>query len=482
MFDKAIYYCDKAISEAEKTGDSLLIADAYVYGGSPYSHAGNQEKFRDLILKAITILEAKDQNYTLLEAYLQISFYYVDAKDYRNADHYSDKALRLAHKLNITNPMTDAAILRARVLWEQHRFEEAKPFLAEAEIYSKKDGSVHCLRQYHTAMYMYNQEKGDYKQALFHYDLDRYLEDSLQNVQTQEATLAMEKKYQADTKQLQIEKLEKEGLITHLQLTQKERLIWMLLVMTILTGLLAASIFMYLKRKNQVVEAEKRLQIQRVKELETEKQLLATTSILKGQDEERARVARDLHDGLGGLLSGLKFSLGNLKGNMVLDKENADIFTKSLIQLDTVIGEMRRVAHSMMPESLVRFGLKEAVQDLCENISESGQSKIHFQAIGMEMGLDQSVSVAIYRIVQELVNNILKHANATEVQVQLVRDEKHIHLTIEDNGKGFDSQSVAHRRGAGLTNIQTRIDFLGGDLDIRSKPGEGTSVMIGITV
>ncbi|HRH35021.1 MAG TPA: sensor histidine kinase, partial [Catalimonadaceae bacterium] len=191
-------------------------------------------------------------------------------------------------------------------------------------------------------------------------------------------------------------------------------------------------------------------------------------------------LARDLHDGLGGMLSGLKFSLNNMKGNMILDEENASAFSISIGQLDNVISEMRRVAHSMMPEALVRFGLKEASQDLCDQMMKTSGLQIHFQAIGMDGELKKSDSVALYRIEQELLNNILKHAEATEITVQLVRDESQISLTVEDNGKGFDPSLIP--QGAGLTSIRTRVEALGGRLDIQSKPGEGSSFLIELEV
>lgn len=165
-----------------------------------------------------------------------------------------------------------------------------------------------------------------------------------------------------------------------------------------------------------------------------------------------------------------------MKGNMILDEENASAFSISIGQLDNVISEMRRVAHSMMPEALVRFGLKEASQDLCDQFAKTSGLSIHFQAIGMDGSLEKSVAVALYRIEQELLNNILKHAQATKVTVQLVKDESQISLTVEENGKGFDPVTV--RNGAGLTSIRTRVEALGGKLDIQSKPGEGTSILV----
>src|SRR4029079_1184344 len=155
------------------------------------------------------------------------------------------------------------------------------------------------------------------------------------------------------------------------------------------------------------------LQKQRILELETEKKLAATEAVLKGEEQERTRLAKDLHDGLGGMLSGIKYSLNTMKGNMIMTPENAQAFERSMDMLDSSIREMRRVAHNMMPEALVKFGLDTALKDFCNDIKQSGALAISYQSYGLEnSAIDQTTAITIYRIVQELVNNTIKHAAA----------------------------------------------------------------------
>jgi len=218
------------------------------------------------------------------------------------------------------------------------------------------------------------------------------------------------------------------------------------------------------------------LQAQRISELEKEKQLLATEAVLKGESQERTRLAKDLHDGLGGMLSGIKFSLNTMKGNLVMTPENSKAFENSLDMLDSSISEMRRVAHNMMPEALVKFGLNTALKDFCYDVNQSGAIKVVYQSIGLEdTQLNQTFSITIYRIVQEILNNTLKHANATTAIVQLTKHNNQLSVTVEDDGKGFDPSILTHSKGIGWTNIQNRIEFVKGHLDLQSRPGEGTS-------
>ena len=224
---------------------------------------------------------------------------------------------------------------------------------------------------------------------------------------------------------------------------------------------------------------KQKLQQQRISELETQQQLAATEAVLKGEEQERTRLAKDLHDGLGGMLSGIKYSFTTMKGNLVMTPENHQAFERSMDMLDSSISEMRRVAHNMMPEALVRFGLDTALKDFCNDINQSGALKINYQSIGLEgISIDQTVAITLYRIIQELINNTMKHAKATSAIVQVTKSNGQLAVTVEDDGIGFDTSILKNNQGIGWTNIQNRVEFLKGKLDVRSKAGEGTSVQI----
>lgn len=208
---------------------------------------------------------------------------------------------------------------------------------------------------------------------------------------------------------------------------------------------------------------------------------MAAEAVLKGEEQERTRIAKDLHDGLGGMLSGLKHSFTTMKGNLIMTPENHQAFERSMDMLDSSIKEMRRVAHNMMPEALVRFGLDTALNDFCNDINRSGAIKIDYNSIGMEnTHVEQSLSITIYRIVQELINNILKHAQAKTAIVQLVKTGNKLTITVEDDGKGFDTSILDASKGIGWINIKNRVEFFKGTLDISSRKDEGTSVQIEI--
>jgi signal transduction histidine kinase len=236
--------------------------------------------------------------------------------------------------------------------------------------------------------------------------------------------------------------------------------------------------FRNLNHRHKLARQQDELQQQRIRELEKDKQLVAVDSMLKGQEEERSRLAKDLHDGLGGLLSGVKFSLRNMKDNLIITPDNMTVFERSLDMIDTSIKELRRVAHNMMPEMLVKFGLDEAMKEYCNMIRATKLVAIKYQSFGMETRLDKSTEIIIYRIVQELLNNVLKHAAASEMMVQLVREEGRLSIMVEDNGKGFNTAILADNQGAGWASIRSRVDYLKGQLEVQSKENKGTFVTI----
>src|SRR5690606_26862863 len=212
--------------------------------------------------------------------------------------------------------------------------------------------------------------------------------------------------------------------------------------------------------------------------LEKERQSIRISTLnamLDGQEKERGRMARDLHDGLGGLLSSTKISLSQLTQQVTLPIKND--LQKSLKQLDNAVEELRRVAHNLMPDLLIRYGLQEALKDYAVRMSNE-KLEVDVQVLHYNNDLDKDGQICVYRMIKELVNNAIKHACATQILIQVVQEEDAYYLTIEDDGKGFDVQQIKGNQSAGIHNIQSRIDFLKGKFQIYSEQQIGTSVEI----
>ncbi|MBG6234047.1 signal transduction histidine kinase [Pedobacter sp. CAN_A7] len=220
--------------------------------------------------------------------------------------------------------------------------------------------------------------------------------------------------------------------------------------------------------ENDVKEANNR-------ERQFQQQLLEMT--INTQEKERARIAEDLHNSLGQLLYGVKLNLDHIKlDNSGLQKHIAITIESTKDLLVECIKESRRISHDLMPSVLKDFGLQVAIEDICTQLSRTINFKCDFK--GLDTKLPNYLEKAIYRIVQELAMNLIKHADATKASLRLGIDQDDILVRVEDNGKGFNTSKIEIDEGIGIKSIKTKLHLLKGELDISSTPGKGTVISI----
>lgn len=204
-----------------------------------------------------------------------------------------------------------------------------------------------------------------------------------------------------------------------------------------------------------------------------------TTSVTI-QDKERKRIAEDLHDSLGSMLSTVKLSLETMdEDNLILTQNQKGKYESAVSLLNDAIIEVRNISHNLMPASLSKLGLIPALKTLFDNISSNSTVKVNFNTHDFNERLEELAEISIYRIILELVTNSVRHSQATEINVQVIKYPSYINITVEDNGKGFDPKKAKGAKGIGLSNIESRVELLKGKLDIDSGSG-GTTVIIEI--
>jgi signal transduction histidine kinase len=321
---------------------------------------------------------------------------------------------------------------------------------------------------------------GDRTAYRSHRETFQALNDSLLNETVIRTSSEWETRFETAQKEKEIERLEQINAIHAFKIQNRNRFILSLILLLLLTGLAIYFFYQNTKRKKKISDQAIELQQQKIKQLEQEKQLAVSGALLQGQEKERSRLAKDLHDGLGGMLSGIKQHLSSMKGNQIITETGVTALNQVISDMDHSIQELRHIARNMMPEALLRFGLPDALQDYCVHMEQSTGISVSFRAMGFEARLPEQYEIILFRITQELLNNAIKHAQASRIIVQLQRDHPLISLTVEDNGKGFDAAILEKSPGTGWLNIQSRVEFLKGKIDLRSQPGEGTSVHIEI--
>ncbi|MFK7932400.1 MAG: tetratricopeptide repeat protein, partial [Saprospiraceae bacterium] len=242
-------------------------------------------------------------------------------------------------------------------------------------------------------------------------------------------------------------------------------------LVTIVSGVLIYQ--QRMKRK----ELQLRYQQQEIQQLQQERKLVAFNATLNGQEQERKRIAQDLHDGLGNLLTTVKQQFNQLT---VTNSPQQLTFKKTNQLLDEACNEVRKIAYEMMPQSLKRLGFSKAIYDLIQQFETTEKTAITLQSFGTEQALSEQTSIHLYRITQELLNNIRKHAQAKKVFLQLIFSENWLDLIVEDDGKGFDKHQII--KGLGLKGIQSRVEAIQGTMHLESQSTEGTCVNISIPI
>jgi len=482
QFEQSLYYDKKLLPylDSNRNMDMYVIGNLYI--SDDYSSLNRFDSSLMYLEKVRDIVKRKEK------AYLDIRFYYILGSIQRRRKEWSEalvsfqKANEAAKKMNddfqAVNSNEGIAACYVQLGNKEKAREVALQVLNESNRINVPLGKVQALQ----LLIDIEEKDGNIEKAFQYQKQFILLNDSLKKEKVQRQLHEIEARYQTAQKEKDILELQKSNALQSLSLQKKSTFNYFLIgsvVALLVTGFLG---YLNLRHRHQLAKQQDELQKQRIIELEKDKQLVAVDSLLKGQEEERSRLAKDLHDGLGGLLSGVKFSLSNMKDNLIVTPDNMAVFERSLDMLDTSIRELRRVAHNMMPEMLTKFGLDETLKEYFNSLNAANLLVVNYQSVGLTNRLDGNTEIIIYRIIQELMNNILKHAAASQVFVQLIKDNNRLNVVIEDNGKGFDTAMLENNKGAGWVNIRSRVEYLKGQLDIHSEPGKGTLVNIEFNV
>jgi len=304
------------------------------------------------------------------------------------------------------------------------------------------------------------------------------ISDSLNIAERVKEVSLLETKYQSEKKEREILQLKNDNDTVELQLTKKKSQNYFLL--SISMGLLVLTGFAYLGYRN--FRKRDKLKTAEISQLKFEQESKIYNAMLEGQENERKRLAIDLHDGLAGRLSATRIKLEKLAKKSESKKTEKD-FKEAASYIDNSLTELRGIAMNLMPETLFKYGLKNAIEDYCSSIG-SGLDDVKFilQFYDTEKALAPNIALTIYRIIQELINNAVKHSKASEVLVQYLVADNKINITVEDNGQGFSIQDLQEKRGMGLNNLKTRVAYLNGEIDFDSNLDEGTNVNIVINL
>ena len=303
------------------------------------------------------------------------------------------------------------------------------------------------------------------------------------NVQLEEERFSKnENKFKELETKYQTAEKEKENLLLQAQKNRNRNLAIGLAGFLVLGAVLSLLIYRNTKRKQLIAEQEKQLQIQKTTTLLKEQEINTINAMVAGQEKERLRLARDLHDNLGGTLAAIKMHIGNLQVNLDKTENPQDLLEKANELISAAYRDVRSIAHERNSGVIAKEGLLPAIQKLARTVTVANRFEVIVQEYGLNERLSNNLEITIFRIVQELITNIIKHAEATEASVSLTQHENELNIIVEDNGKGFKVGKLSKVEGMGLGSIERRIEYLDGTMEVDSTINKGTSIIIDIPI
>lgn len=421
----SLYYYNKALAIHIVDGDSSDIAFMYNDLGAAYSKLGITDTGELYLKRSISMREQMNELNELAYTYNYLGENYERKGELKKAERWIKKALNLAIEIKNNKQNYEA-------------YESLSDFFARNKMY---DSAYKYLQLY------------------------KSFRDSIRRLDNEQLIAELNTKYETEKKEKKIQEQE-------FQLSKKNYWITGISILLVLGTLLGYSYYRRYKLKQQAA----------IQDAVMKQQELATKAVIEAEENERQRIAGDLHDGVGQMMSAARINLSAVTQELEFkDEQLKDRFNNALKLVDDSCTEVRTVSHNIMPNALLKNSLAAAVRSFLNKIDEK-VLKIDLYTEGLNEKIDENTETVLYRIVQECVNNVIKHANANKLDISLIKDEGEISVTIEDNGNGFDTSKMDKVEGVGLKNIKSRVSYLKGNIEWDSAIGRGTVVSIHIPV
>jgi signal transduction histidine kinase len=466
---KSLYYLQKGEPLAKKNHNYMTLANIYTNKGTAYFSLKKWEKSRRYFRAALVTATNHAFPDIRYSAYLNLGLVDLNTGHPEEAIAKFKKAGSVKGNISPYN-QNKSSIFFARAYLKLKDFTLAEKYLKKALPLSEKLNTLKETIEIHNMLSELYAATGRYKAAFEALSREKTLNDSLNEKKALDAVAQMEIKYRSALKDKEIAR--KQLTIDRQQSGIINRNIWIIGI-TACLFLLFGIFFLQSRsyRRKQKLKNEQLINLERQQEIKIMK------AIMSGEEQERIRMAREIHDGIMVQFSVLKMNLSALVGNekTLVAKEKLQPL---LEQLDEATHNLRRTAHNLMPDMLLEEGLPEALYYFCTNLQKNAAFEIAFHSIGDIPRFNVQFELSVYRIVQELLQNVIKHAEASEVIVQLSYENNLLSLTVEDNGKGMTKNARSITNGLGLKSIHARVAGLNGRIETDSKTGVGTSVRL----
>ncbi len=457
--DRALENYNKATAIYTELKDTSGISMILNESGVVYEYKENYKEAVNRYTASLKLAEAAGDSLSVSYSLSNIAGVYVIEKKYAEAEENLLRALNIRQILKdsftIALTFSDLGV----AMNGKGDYPKAIKYLTLSNQVAEKLKYPELQSNNYNELASVAQKQGDFQKAFYFFMKRTDLRDSLLGLEKTKQIEELNAKYETARKEQQIQE-------------QKNRLRLQTFIfigiggLILLTGLLVLSQY-----KRYRLKKESQLQAEIMKQQE-----MAVKAVMEAEENERQRIAKDLHDGVGQMMSAAKMNLSAFESEITFTSKEQQQSLKKVIDLvDESCKEVRTVSHIMMPNALLKNNLDIAIHDFVDKLS-SKTLQAHVSTEGLDKRFDSNVETVLYRVVQECVSNAIKHAGATTLDISIIRDKDGISGTIEDNGRGFDTSDKNNFEGIGLKNITTRIEYLKGTVDFDSAAGRGTVV------
>lgn len=467
---KALDFHKKALAIREEINDKYGIGASLTNIGLTYAFMDDNDKALPYYQKSLKIKEEIGDNYGMGILLNNLAIIYKDRNEHEKALETYKQSIKVAREIGDHNTLISAYINSGMIYTLLKRFNQAKVMVDSArELAVGQKALLRLARVYEAYSELYSR-RGDYKMAYESRMVYDSINDSLYSENNSKSIAEMRTRFETGQKEIEIALLQNQNRVKNLEIAQqKSQNRYQLLGGALILILISGSLMLWHQRSRYRLKFEAEHE-----KAELEKRSYA--AILNAEEGERKRIAMELHDGLGQLLSAAKLNVSVLED--VATGEDREAFDNAGLLIDQSIDDLRQISHNLMPSALIRLGLLPALNDMASKINSGRQVKVSVTAQGIEQRLPENFEIALYRVVQESVNNILKHANAANILIRLLKNGEAIDLEITDDGRGMDTGSEIKGKGIGWDDIRSRVSMFNGKMRLYSRPGEGTRLNI----
>ncbi len=460
-------YLNKAIAINKTRPDVMAITMGML--GDNFKNLNKNDSAIYFYKEAKKMFEKIGDQSGIATACNNLGVVYQSMGDLKNAELQYKESIQRSKEFESLETLAFAEISLASLYIEKGNYDEAEKILINALNAGKELGSGETelnAYKYLTELYIH---KKDPEKAMLYFEKHSAMKDSVFTSDLALRFSEAQTKFDVEKKDLELAKNKAEIEAQEKQNFIKNIIIFSGVVLMILSATLG---FMIYRKKQVQQKAKLDAEIASQKEIRSK-------AIIEAEEKERRRIAQDLHDGVGQILSAAKLNLSGLESQIILNNDKQkEAFKTALDLIDDSVKEVRTVSHNMMPNTLLKLGLASAIKEFITKIQGTPNLKVNLEIVGLTERIEQEKETVLYRVIQEVVSNIIKHAKATEIGLQLIKHEKEISIIIEDNGLGFDTSKINSFEGIGLKNIISRIEFINGTVHFDSTLNKGTTVVI----